>query len=263
MPIKHNLLVVRPYTIILLCLIFLAPVAWRGEALMAQSATNIDGKILLSRQWSAYATMQTSGFGIGYRNGKYIDGYRLLYYDVSFEGWHHPKEIRSTNPFFPAARGYKYGKLNYIYVPRVSIGLQKLLNDEPYWGGVEVSSFYKAGLSLSVTKPVYLVILKYVSDPYSYVKAEERYDPDVHYPEFIYGNGNYFKGFNELGFFPGIHAKAGLNFEYSSYREEVRAVEVGLSLDAYPRAVPVMAFNKANYFMLSMFINYQIGARSY
>lgn len=233
------------------------------QQLCAQSLTNPDGNIRMSKGWSGFATLHTGGFGGGYRTGKYIDGYRFRFFEGSISSMSHPKEVRSSNPFFPAARSYVYGKLNYVYIPRLSYGLQKTLNDEPYWGGVEVSYLYKFGVSLAIAKPVYLLILNYVSDPFNYVLSEERYDPDEHFPELIYGRGAFIKGIEKLSLYPGAHAQAALNFEYGEYDESLKAIEAGVSIDLFPRPVPIMAYNPESWYMLSLYINLHIGKRSY
>ena len=245
-----------------LCLFVFTCCGIQGDV-FAQSATNPDGNILMSKSWSAYATLHTQGFGFGYRNGKYIDGYRLRFFEGSLVSMTHPKEVRSSNPFFPTAQSYVYGKLNYVYIPRLSYGIQRTLNDEPYWGGVEVSYSYKAGASLAITKPVYLLVLNYVSDPFNYKLTEERYDPDEHFPEIIYGRGPFLKGFDEIGFYPGLHAQAALNFEYGEYDESLKALEAGLSVDLFPRPIPIMAFSDKSWYMLSLYISLHLGKRSY
>jgi len=91
-----------------------------------------------------------------------------------------------------------------------------------------------------LAKPVYLQIGKPDNIPYE-TFVTERYDPAVHNVQNIYGRASWFKGFGEMKLYPGGFARAGLNFEYSGQTTGIKAIEVGLSMDAYPVVVPIMA----------------------
>ena len=57
----------------------------------------------------------------------------------------------------------------------------------------------------------------------------------------IYGRASNFRGFNELSVHPGLHFKYGLNFDYSSYKDGIKGLEIGVALDAYLNEIEIMA----------------------
>ena len=72
--------------------------------------------------------------------------------------------------------------------------------------------------------------------------------------ENIYGPGPYFKGMDQLSIYPGGYGKFAISFEYSGWQQKVTALETGIVLDAYARAVPIMANNKKH----NLFFNFYI-----
>ena len=153
----------------------------------------------------------------------------------------HEKEIKSFNPVYDNSKSYVYGKLNSFFVIRPGIGRKKILTDKLRQSGVQVGYTWGLGLSGGITKPVYLEI-GYPSIPYDYL-AVERYDPDRHYFDDIYGRASGLNGLEELKFYPGAFAKFALNFEYSNEKDRLKGLEVGAVLDAYPSRIPIMAEN--------------------
>jgi len=171
------------------------------------------------------------------------------------------KEIKSINPFFTNTRSYYYGKLNAIYILRTGVGQQRMLNRKPYYGGVELRIFYSGGISAAFTKPVYLNIIKLDEGSYRYITVIERYNPDDHFPDNIYGRASFVKGFDKLSFYPGLYAKAGLSVDFGTLNQRPKIIEAGIALDAYPRGIPVMAFRDPNQFFLTLYISFGIGKR--
>jgi hypothetical protein len=117
------------------------------------------------------------------------------------------------------------------------------------------------GVSLGFAKPVYLYILKPSPQFYEYTIVEEKYDPNQHYVDNIYGRAPFVKGFDEIGFYPGIHTKIGLDFDYGVYRTKVKSLEVGAIVDIFPRPVPIMAFNDPDYYFLTFYLSFNFGKR--
>jgi hypothetical protein len=110
-------------------------------------------------------------------------------------------------------------------------------------------------------KPVYLLILKPTSDPKVAYVTEEKYDPAKHSISEIYGRASFMKGIGETKLHPGIYGKFGFNFEYGVRDEMTKVIEAGVSVDAYPKPVPMMAFTPDKNIFLSLYLNFQIGKR--
>lgn len=220
-----------------------------------------DNRILLRKEWSLSGIASSGGVGIGYRNGKHITGFKKRMLEIEFAGMKHSKEIKSLNPY-DNAKSYIYGKLNNLYIFRTGAGIQKLINEKPLWGGVEVRYFYYGGASIGFTKPIYLYVINF-STPGTYIITLEKYDYNEHFVDNIYGRGPFNKGLNQLKIHPGLYVKAGLNFEYGSEDKSLRVLETGVCLDVYPKPIEIMAFNKDDYYFLSFYLSFSFGKRSY
>lgn len=226
----------------------------------SQSESNLDNKILYRKEWSVYLLAHTGGWGFGYRNGKHKTYLRKRMWEGEFVTMKHPKEKRVVS-YYENSRSFIYGKLNSVYVLRGAYGVQRVLNGKPYWGGVELRWFMYGGVSLALTKPVYLYVVKYNEITGKNDVVAERYDPDKHFIGDIYGRGPYFKGFDHMGFYPGVYAKTGLNFEYGARDVFMKSLECGVVFDFLPLAVPVMAYNNKQNYFLSMYLSFHLGKR--
>lgn len=180
-----------------------------------------------------------NGWGFNFGMGKYRTAKHRRMIQFEIVGMKHPKEVKSFNPYYEDARGYFFGKTNSMFIFRPSYGRKNQLTDKLRKAGVEVNYVWAIGPSFGFTKPVYLEIGK-PSIPYEFIVIEE-YDPEVHFVDDIFGRASWFRGFDKLGFHPGLFAQFGLNFEYADQRSSIKAIEAGLSIDAYPEDVPIMA----------------------
>jgi hypothetical protein len=220
--------------------------------------------ILLLKEYSLGIMLHTQGWGLKYNRGYNKTAFKKRMLTIEFVEMQSPKQIRTINPYFTNSKSYVYGKLNSVYMLRGSYGMHKLLNRKPYWGGVELRFIYAGGISLGFAKPVYLYILVPPDDPnqfYEYTIIEEKYNPDEHFLDNIYGRASFTKGFDEIKFYPGIHAKVGLDFDYGVYRSKVKSLEIGVMLDVYPWPIPIMAYNDPNYYFLTFYLNFNFGKR--
>ncbi len=229
----------------------------------SQDTTSIDQlKVLYYKEYSAAFVIHSSGWGFTFRKGKHLTGLKKKMLEIELVKTKHSKEIKTINPYFDNSKSYVYGKLNELFNLRTGIGIQKIINTKPYWGGVEVRYFYYGGISLGLTKPVYLDILNYSSStPPDYDITTERYDPNKHFMENICSRAAFTKGLDKMSIYPGIYGKFGFNFEYGSYNKNIKALEVGTIIDAYPKAIPIMAFNTNNNIFLSVYFSFHFGKR--
>ncbi len=236
-------------------------IAW--SEVYCQSPTNLDKAVLYRKEKSFYFVLHNEGWGIGYRKGNRLAFNKTRMFEGELVGMSHPKETKSENPYFGDAHGFVYGQLNSLYVLRGGLGYIRMLNDKPYWGGVQVSYIYFGGASLGLARPKYLYIIKLdSSSPYGYDLVLERYNPETHFlDDNIYGGGPLLKGFESIKPYPGLYGKFGFNFEFGEYDEKIRAIEVGGIIDYYFAKIPMMAFNKYPNYFLTLYINIQFGKR--
>lgn len=220
---------------------------------------SIAERVLLKKELSGGITLHVLGMGLNFRKGINKTYFNSRIMEVELVSMKHPKQIKVINPYYYNARSYVYGKLNHVYILRAGYGFKKLLNRKPYWGGVELRLLYMGGLSVAFAKPVYLY---FWDETYSYRK-EEKYDPENYYhsPEYIIGRAPFFDGLGEIKAYPGIFAKAGLNFEFGNLNSKIRALEAGGAVEYFPIAIPIMAFNPAQSLIFTFYLNFSLGKR--
>lgn len=196
---------------------------------------------LLRNELSFGINIHSSGWGIDFRRGKNLTVSKKRMLEFEFVGMHHSKEIKSVNPYYENSKSYVYGKLNTVSVLRSAIGIQRIIAGKAEKGGIELRLNYTGGISLAFAKPIYLNIIREdVNDP-GYIRVSvERYNPDLHGIDVIYGRASFTKGFGEIKPYPGLYAKLGLSFEYGALDDDVKIVEVGMTVDAFAKTIPIM-----------------------
>ncbi len=194
-----------------------------------------------------------SGLGIGYRRGKHITGKIKRMYEIEAQNFKHPKEIKTINTYYDNSKGFIYGKLNSMLIVRPGIGLQKTLYKKSDKKSVEIRYSYFVGGALAFAKPVYLEIKKNNS-PLNQPPTTERYNPEEHSIDEIYGKAPFFRGIEKTRIFPGGYAKLALSFEYADRYNGLKAIETGVTLDVYPRIIPIMAYNKNQQVFISLYL---------
>lgn len=217
--------------------------------------------VLLEKQWSIGAVLHTNGWGLKLRKGHNVAALRQFMWEVEFSTYKASKEVRSINPYFSDSRSYFYGKLNYLWFLRGGVGQQQILNRKPYWGGVQLSWLYYGGFSLGITKPVYLYIIHFNTGFTDYEVKEEKYNPEIHFVDNIYGRGSFLAGITNLGLHPGVYIKTGLDFEFGVKSRQISALEVGGILDYSPIPVAIMAYNPKQSFFLTLYVSVMFGKR--
>jgi hypothetical protein len=216
---------------------------------------------LMKNEFTFGLNIHSSGWGINARRSKNITGYKKRVLELEIVNMKHPKEVRSVNPYFDNAKSFFYGKLNTMTVIRTAVGRQKVLFSKAEKGGVEVRLHYSGGLSLALVKPVYLNILYPTGLDREYVVIVERYDPNKHEGDDIYGRAPFTYGFSEIRPYPGAYGKLGLSFEYGTYSTDIKCIETGITIDAYGKEVPIMANTENNQFFVNFYINLLYGRK--
>ncbi len=218
---------------------------------------------LLKNEFSFGLNVHTSGWGINARRSQNITADKKRVLEIEVVNMKHPKEVRSVNPYFDNAKSFFYGKMNTMTVLRTAVGKQNVLFSKAEKGGVEVRLHYTGGLSLALVKPVYLNILYPDSTGVKglYNVVVEKYDPDRHYVDNIYGRAPFTEGFDEIKPYPGAFAKLGLSFEYGTYSDDIKCIETGITIDAYGKNIPLMARTDNKQFYVNFYINLLYGRK--
>ncbi|NTW25239.1 MAG: hypothetical protein HGA37_11095 [Lentimicrobium sp.] len=249
------------HTRYLILFLLLSATVLPSKAQIEEEFDSIADNVLFNREMNGSIIIHSNGWGLEYRIGQNITVTKKLMFEFNLLEMKDAKEIKSINPFFTNTRSYFYGKMNAVFMTRFGIGQQHTLNRKPYFGGVELRLFYFGGLSVAFSKPVYLEIIKIDPGSYRYITVTERYDPDSHFPDNIYGRASFTKGFDKLKPYPGIYLKGGLGIDFGTINQKPKTVEVGAALDIYAKEIPIMAFKEANQFFLTLYVSFGIGKR--
>ncbi len=223
--------------------------------------TLIPDNVLMEKQWGLGALVHTNGWGVRFRIGKNLSALRQWMWEVEYSTYKSPKEVRVINPYFSDAKSYIYGKLNSVSFLRGGTGQQFILTRKPYWGGVQLSALVYGGVEVGFAKPVYLYILYIDQNQNEYYIKEEKYDPEKHFIDNIYGRASFLSGILELKFYPGIYARAGLEFEIGNLNKHPKALEAGAVLEYSPIGIPIMAYNPKQNVFLTLYVSFMFGKR--
>jgi len=225
--------------------------------------------LLYRKQRYGGLNLNTFGYGATATFGRYKGAYKVNLYNVDVLFVKHEKETKTWNPLNdPNARPYFYGKENNFYAIHAGFGRKIIVTEKLRRSGVQVAYNWLVGPVFGFTKPVYLEILYPGDTPSSqpYLQVE-KFDPDKHYIDNIYGRASGLRGFDELKFHPGLFFKFGFSFEYSNERERLKGVETGIAVDAFTHRIPIMSLSeetnnpKNHQAFMSLYINFFFGTK--
>jgi len=220
-----------------------------------------DTKLLYRNEATGGLVITTNGFGLSYRRGWHVTNAKKRVFEIEAVIYRHPKETKTVNQYYDHPKGYYYGKLNSLIIVRPGFGYQNVIYSKPEHNGVEVRWVGFIGLSLGLAKPVYLDILEDTPIMGQKAVVTERYDPDKHFVDNIYGRAPFVRGLGETSIHPGGYAKFGLNFEYGALDNDVKAIEIGATLDVYPKAIPLMANEHNHIALISLYLSFNYGGK--
>lgn len=232
-----------------------------AEDAQAQPADGLGLGAPPTDEWTGGLLVHTQGAGLSYQRGWYRDATHLRTVGTELLYIRHAKEECSQNPVYDDGRAYVYGKVNALIDLRLTVGGQRFHTEKLRKNAVRVGSAWRTGLALGILKPVYLEI-GYPDIPYDYI-ALERYDPDVHFSDDIYGRGPWLSGVQELGFVPGLHGAYELEFEYGEDPALLRALNIGCALDVFAWSPEILAdkFGQNHRTFLTLYAKLQTGRR--
>jgi hypothetical protein len=185
----------------------------------------------------------------------------------------HPKEIKSFNETFttvypnePKPVSYKYGKINNFYPLRLGIGNTKPLTGKLDQKSVRINWTYSGGISIGLLKPYYLDFL--VPEGNVYIRTVDKYSEEVktYFLDLenrgtIVGGSDFTKGISEIKIIPGICAKTGFYFDYTSSEKTFLGVEIGCGLELYSKKVEIMALMEGKPYFFNVYADFRIGRR--
>ena len=222
-------------------------------------------KILFQDEKSISASLNSNGYSASYRYGRRKTYLTKTIYDIELSYIKHPKEIKTYTPSsYTISRKYVNGKMNLFLNFRPSIGFQKEIFSKEDKGSIAVRYYYAFGPSLGITKPIYydFNIWGRVGDTYIITETrEEKYDFTQNTPLLweIAGKAPFWKGFDEITLYPGLHAKFGMSFEYGSLNSLINAIDAGIIAEVFNKKIPIMYTSDNKQFFITLYVSYRFG----
>ena len=200
-----------------------------------------DARFVYKREFYGGGTMSNRGFGGVLRYAIVPQNFMKVLFETELVNIKHPKEYKTSNPYFNNSKLYVYGKQNSFFSLRTGVGTNLLIFDRAPKDGVEISTTLMGGVSWGLLKPIYLEIIKDSGSPFDPEVVSEKFNKYEHNETNILGYSGFTKGMDELKLHPGLYAKAGLNFDWSAKDDKILSLEVGTVIDQYFSVVPIMA----------------------
>lgn len=224
--------------------------------------TNLEGKKLAYRfEENVIIDFHSRGFGLGGSSGKIKGIYKTIYTNFEISYYRHPKEKRNFN-IYEDAGAYVYGKEHALLNLKLHRKIDQTLFFKADFNGIRVNRHFAYGLTLGVLKPYYLNVWdRNINDEidirYSEETALSFLDQNM-----INGSAGYGKGLFESEIVPALNLEYGLGFDFGTYDEWVRILEVGLRLDTYYKKISIMVFEDSNRYFLTLYARLMLGTRS-
>ncbi len=245
------------YFYILICLFLTG--TFYSQSTQQAIANGQDPNVLYRNEMSFGIFAHSRGFGLNFYRAKHVTATRKKILEVQALNMKHPKEIKISNNV-DNSKKFIYGKLNNILLFRGGVGYQTTLFRRADRKSVEIRSSYYLGGNATFAKPTYILVLRKNSNEMSYQEAV-KYNPEVHTIDSIYGRGPLVDGLSELKIYPAAYAKVNLSFEFAPMSNKVKAIETGLIVDYYPKALPIMAHNPAENFIVTVYVGFVFGKK--
>ncbi|NLJ82993.1 MAG: hypothetical protein GX330_07710 [Bacteroidales bacterium] len=215
------------------------------------------------KEWDVFASIHTNGLGMGVHVGKQKSIHYKSGFEIELSYYKHLKEQRAKTTYSIENynnKSFIYGKLNHFLPLYIGYGFTRIINQKPYWGGINTGYFLYGGASVGFSVPIYLDIIRII-DNSRYELKTERYDPNLHSLSNIYSGTSFFKGISKTKIHPGLYIKTGFSFDFSAEDAKIMALDFGVIVDSYFPPVNTMAFTKDKYFFIKGFIAFHLGRK--
>ena len=241
-----------------LCLVlcsFLLKAQERATEFYDEEGTNLN--VLYRNDQSIKAFVNTRGFGLLFRRSKHQTIKTRSFYEFDIQSLNSLKEV-SSEGIAETKNNFVFGKLNSVLLLRGALGIQNVIFSKASINAVEVRYSFSFGPTLAFAKPYYVKLepLEPLDQP-EFVK----FDSEKYKTESISGRGGIFYGMDEIVLYPALTAKFNLSFEYAPYTNLIRAIETGISIDYFPKALPIMARNPAENLIVTFHVGLVFGKK--
>jgi len=237
-----------------------------------QINSNFKG-LVYKEEFSLDLRIKTNGGSIGYTRGELRNYYRTDFFQFDIGYLKDSKERRQNmNTTFKtegSSQSFVYGKRNSFLLLRGGKGFKKYLSEKAIRRGLAAGYSLEGGVTLGILKPNFLK-LKYFTEenPDGEIRAE-KYSEENHdtYTNFnsIFGGTSFWKGIFQSTMTVGIHGRASGHFAMGAFDKNVRAAEIGVSFDLFPKKVPIFVEVESlrnRRLFLNLFVSFHLGKRN-
>lgn len=139
----------------------------------------------------------------------------------------HPAESRVVSR---TGNYFVVGKQNHLFAIRGQYGRDIVIFKKAPQQGVQITATGSVGPSIGLEAPYYIELNQFVKVPY---------DPSnlSHSVDNITGSGFIFQGLFESKVVIGMNIRAGLSFEFGTFKSNVSGFEIGTLIDMYARKI--------------------------
>lgn len=244
-------------------------VCWLADGFSQSAKPLVSGGtgILYNTEKATHFGLTTGrGWRVGWQRGELKTWYRTHFFQINLSEIRHEKEHRqASDPSLGRSfRSYVFGKQNNFFAVRGGWGRTRYFSEKARQKGVALGMSWMAGPTLGILKPYYLALRREGEPGVSRQVLEKYSDENAHLfldNTKIVGAAPFFKGFTEPKFMPGGHASVALHIDWGAFDEYVKALEVGLQLDLFPKKVPILVSEENRSFFLNFFVIMQFGKR--
>lgn len=240
-----------------------------GQSTVTRPQTSNYKGILYSKETTFEAELHTNGFLLGLNFGKLLTYYKTPIIHISLGELRHPKEVQQSEIYnFGAGnsnRSFIFGKQNNFFVVRAGMGKKYYFSEKAAKNGLAVGLRWELGPSLGLLKPYYLRLRQFADSGVQVNIVDKKYSPEIEdwfldtYA--IEGSSGFSKGLSELSVVPGIHFRGGVHFDWGAFDEFVKAGEMGIMVDAFPKKIPIMVSQENQRIFINLYLSLQLGKR--
>lgn len=219
-----------------------------------------EGVLIFSRQTVGGLELRTNGYGAFLEIGRMKTPRWTNIYSLEITEIKHPKEEKLTSAY-GLSNSFVYGKQNNFYQAKLGYGRQLILGQKGNRNGIAVIAMLEGGFSAGLLKPYYVQIVRTNGSPSEDVKysiQDSAYFLDVSH---VIGGSGFTKGWGELSFKPGLFLKTALRFDFGRFNDNIQAIEIGLSVDAYSEKIPIMVLAENKQFFFQGHVAFVFGRR--
>jgi hypothetical protein len=253
----------RNFILILLCLISAG--ALQGQTSGKSPVTGVG--IVYNRETSFNMKMTTNrGYALGIEIGRLRTYYKTTFYHLGIGEIKHPKEQRqSANPSVSRSfRPYVFGKQNNFFLVRGGWGVKRYFTEKAKQKGVAMGMSYSFGPTIGILKPYYLALARegdFGRERITHEQYSKQNESIFLDNTRIKGASPFTRGFGDLSLLPGGNASIALHMDWGAFDEFIKALEIGLMVDAFPKAVPILVSAQNSPLFFNFFLNLQLGKR--